>query len=95
VGSPSQQTCSETTDRADTVSLWGCDLEECRFSHSSLLWLSSPSAGGRICLGYRNNQASSLASMALCKVKFSSTRAGGELREAASPRKFYPILSAG
>lgn len=98
MGSPSQQTCSETTDKAETISRGGCGLEERRFWHGSLLWLSLPSAGRRIWLCYRNNQAS-LASTSLCEAKFSvaaaATRVGGELREAASPCKFCLIISAG
>lgn len=46
MGSPSQQTCSQTTDKTEAISLRGCDLEECRFWHGCLLWLSLPSAGG-------------------------------------------------
>lgn len=37
VGSPSQQILSEATDKAETISLGGCDLEERRFRHGFLL----------------------------------------------------------
>lgn len=69
--SPSQQTCCETATKPKTISRGSCGLVKCRFWHSSLLWLTLPSAGGRMWLQYRNNQTSSLASTSLCKVKFS------------------------